>query len=120
MPIIDEARVRLDSVAPVGSSFNYMYDFGDGWEHRVVVEKLLPASDDRLVPSCIGGRRACPPEDCGGPWGYKNLLAILADPRHRAYHETVDWIGRPFDPEAFDPADFADNLRDGRLAVFDD
>ena len=118
-PTIDERRVRLDKIATVGSSISYTYDFGDGWDHRITVEKILPASDV-AVPACIGGRRACPPEDCGGPWGYENLLAALADRTHPEHRELAEWIGRPFDPEAFDPDDFADNLREGRLAAFDD
>lgn len=119
-PTIDEKSIRLDAVANEGSSFTYLYDFGDGWDHRVVVEKVLAAPSDTPLPSCIGGRRACPPEDCGGPWGYKDLLAILADPTHPEHRQRAEWIGRPLDPDAFDPAEFGDNLRVGRLAAFDD
>lgn len=118
-PTIDERRVRLDTIASVGSSISYMYDFGDGWDHTITVEKVLPASDTP-VPACIGGRRAGPPEDCGGPWGYEHLLAALADPTHPEHRELAEWLGRPLDPEAFDPDDFADNFREGRLAAFDD
>ena len=70
--------------------------------------------------SCIDGRRACPPEDCGATWGYRELLEILADPAHPEHDERREWIGRPFDPEAFDPTEFDDNLGNGRLAAFDD
>jgi hypothetical protein len=119
-PTIDEGFIRLDDVATEGSSFVYLYDFGDGWDHRIVVEKVFPATSDIVVPSCIGGRRACPPEDCGGPGGYGHLLEILADPTHPDHRERTEWIGSPFDPDAFDPAEFADNLREGRLAVLDD
>ncbi len=117
-PPKDERRTRLDAIAGEGSSFRYTYDFGDGWDHRVVVEKVLPAANT-AVPACIDGRRACPPEDCGGTWGYRELLEILADPRHPEHEARRDWIGRPFDPEAFDPNEFEDNLRNGRLAMFD-
>ena len=72
------------------------------------------------MPACIGGRRACPPEDCGGTWGYRELLDILADPTHPEYLDRCIWLDRPFDPEAFDPGEFGDNLRNGRAAVFDD
>jgi hypothetical protein len=119
-PPRDARRTRLDAVASEGSTFRYTYDFGDGWEHRVVVEKVLPASSVATVPACIDGRRACPPEDCGGTWGYRELLDILSDPEHPEHDERRDWLGRPFDPEAFDPSEFEDNLRNGRLAVFDD
>jgi hypothetical protein len=120
VPNVDEGFIRLDAVAEAGSSFTYLYDFGDGWDHRVVVEKVLTVPIDTPLPSCIGGRRACPPEDCGGPWGYRDLLAILADPAHPERRQRAEWVGRPFDPEAFDPAEFAHNLRAGRLAALDD
>ena len=119
-PPRDEHRTRLDAVASEGSTFRYTYDFGDGWEHRVVVEKVLPASTVATVPACIDGRRACPPEDCGGTWGYRELLEILADRKHPEHVERRDWLGRPFDPEVFDPSEFEDSLLNGRLAVFDD
>jgi hypothetical protein len=66
-PTVDERRIRLDTVVTAGSTFDYLYDFGDDWGHRVTVEKILPAEAGTTVPACIGGRRACPPEDCGGP-----------------------------------------------------
>ncbi|MDQ3680240.1 MAG: plasmid pRiA4b ORF-3 family protein [Actinomycetota bacterium] len=119
-PARDERRTRLDQVAGEGSTFRYTYDFGDGWDHRIVVEKVLPASSDSAAPACVDGRRACPPEDCGGTWGYRELLAILADPTHPEYDERREWLDRDFDPEAFDPSEFEDDLRNGRMAVFDD
>ncbi len=119
-PTVNEQRVRLDTVGTVGSTFGYLYDFGDGWSHRVTVEKVLPAEPGTTVPACIGGRRACPPEDCGGPWGYEHLLEALADPTHPEHRDLTDWLGAPFDPEAFDPTDFAHRLREGRLGALDD
>jgi Plasmid pRiA4b ORF-3-like protein/Domain of unknown function (DUF6933) len=119
-PPRDERGTALDAIAGVGSSFRYTYDFGDGWEHRVVVEKILTSPADIAVPACIGGRRACPPEDCGGTWGYRELLEILADPTHPEHDDRRDWLGREFDPAEFDINEFADNLRQGRLARFED
>lgn len=119
-PPRDERRTRLDAIAGKGSSFRYIYDFGDGWDHKITVEKVLPADSATTVPVCIDGRRACPPEDCGGTWGYRELLEILANPTHPEHHERTEWLDRPFDPEAFDPSEFEDNLRNGRLALFDD
>jgi hypothetical protein len=119
-PPRDERRTRLDAIASVGASFRYTYDFGDGWDHRIDVEKVLSASVGTTVPACIDGRRACPPEDCGGTWGYRELVAILADSTHPDHPERLEWIGRPFDPESFDPGDFEDNLRNGQLIRFDD
>jgi hypothetical protein len=119
-PTRDERHTRLDSIAKEGASFRYTYDFGDNWDHEVTAERVLPARTDTVAPACIDGRRACPPEDCGGTWGYQDLLAILADPAHPEHRERVEWVGRPLDPEAFDPSEFEDNLRSGRLAAFDD
>ena len=114
-PSRDERRTRLDAIAGEGTSFRYMYDFGDGWDHRVVVEKVLPSPPGAIVPACIDGRRACPPEDCGGAWGYQELLEILADPTHPEHEERLDWVGRALDPETFDPGDFVHNLRNVQL-----
>ncbi len=119
-PPRDERRTHLDAIARVGSSLRYTYDFGDGWDHRIVVEKILPATTASAVPACIDGRRACPPEDCGGTWGYRELVMILADSAHPEHHERLEWLGRPFDPESFDPGDFETNLRNGQLTRFED
>lgn len=119
-PTRDGRRTRLDAVAHAGDEFRYRYDFGDGWVHTVRVEEVLPAAAVVRVPACIEGRRACPPEDCGGPWGYRELLEILADPAHPEHADRAAWLGRPLDPEAFDPGDFEHNLRAGRLARLDD
>ncbi len=119
-PITDESTVRVDSVAKNGSKFEYVYDFGDDWRHKIVVEKVTPADGTPAVPACVDGRRACPPEDCGGTWGYKELLEILADPRHPEHADKLEWIGRPYDPEAFDASEFDENLRNQKLAAFDD
>lgn len=119
-PPRDERRTRLDAIASEGASFRYTYDFGDGWDHKITVEKVLPVDAAVAVPTCIDGRRACPPEDCGGTWGYREMLEILANPAHPEHDERREWLDRPFDPEAFDPSEFEDNLRNGRLAAFDD
>ncbi len=118
LPLHDERVTRLDSITSDGTTFDYTYDFGDGWDHKIVVEKVLPA-EGVTVPTCTGGRRACPPEDCGGAWGYEELVRILADPFHPDHREKREWIGRPFDPEAFDPADFQANLREVLTGHFD-
>ena len=107
-----------------GTSFDYTYDFGDNWEHRVTVEKVLDTSPVASLPACVDGRRACPPEDCGGVWGYEELLAILADPSHPEHSERAEWAshwgGATLDPEAFDPSQFADNMRTLQATTFDD
>jgi hypothetical protein len=99
----DERKVKLSQVVSGGiKRFSYTYDFGDNWEHTIQVEKVLDAEPGVRYPRCIDGKRACPPEDCGGPWGYGELLEIIADPKHPEHEERMEWMGGEFDPEAFD------------------
>ncbi|ODS41191.1 hypothetical protein BEH94_09650 [Candidatus Altiarchaeales archaeon WOR_SM1_SCG] len=86
-------------------SADYVYDFGDYWEHRILLEKILPGEKDINYPVCIKGKRACPPEDCGGTYGYEEFLEAIKDPEHEEHDEMLNWIGEKFDPEYFDPGD---------------
>ncbi len=79
----------------------YIYDFGDYWEHELKLEKIIASDKQKDYPICVAGRRACPPEDCGGPWGYADLLEVLSDPEHDAYESVVEWAGEEFDPGHF-------------------
>ncbi len=79
----------------------YEYDFGDGWEHDIVLEKIIFDSPDKVKPTCIAGKMNCPPEDCGGIWGYSNLLKIISSPKHKEYKEMIEWLGGKFDSEYF-------------------
>ncbi|SPE28314.1 conserved hypothetical protein [Candidatus Sulfopaludibacter sp. SbA3] len=98
----DERMVSLSSVlARVGSKVIYTYDFGDGWEHAIVLEKRLPVDPSIAYPVCTDGQLACPPEDCGGIPGFYDLVEVLGDPNHERHDEMRDWIGDDFDPEAF-------------------
>jgi len=90
-----------DMVKQERKKFIYEYDFGDGWEHEIVVEKVLPPEPGKRYPVCLKGKRACPPEDCGGPWGYASLLDILQNPDHPEYKDMREWVG-DFDPAHFD------------------
>lgn len=80
----------------------YEYDFGDGWQHKVTLEKIIDDAPGRAVPRCIAGRRTCPPEDVGGIWGYEEFLTAYADKTHPEHEEFVEWAGEYFDPERFD------------------
>lgn len=100
-PLISETRVRLHKSLEGTVSFRYVYDFGDDWEHKIKVEKVLPA-DACPVPMCIGGANACPPEDVGGPYGYADFLEAIADPAHSEHDRMLEWNGGPFDPAALD------------------
>jgi hypothetical protein len=99
----DERRSRLAEVCPnAGKSFSYMYDFGNGWNHQIRIEKILDPVPGIRYPLVLAGKRACPPEDCGGPWGYADFLEAIHDPGHERHQELLDWIGGKFDPEEFD------------------
>ncbi|MGH2602347.1 MAG: plasmid pRiA4b ORF-3 family protein, partial [Dehalococcoidia bacterium] len=101
-----EAPVRLEQVAPgEKSKIRYTYDFGDDWEHEILVEKVLERDKAAKYPRCTGGRRAAPPEDCGGIWGYSWLVEVLADPAHPDHDDRLEWLGLD-DPAEFDPAEF--------------
>ncbi len=100
---INEKHVRLDEVLRTEKdAMTYEYDFGDGWEHKVILEKVIGNAEEEAAPSCIAGARACPPEDCGGVWGYANLLKVIADSSHPEHEEMLEWLGDGFDPERFD------------------
>lgn len=83
-----------------GDVIHYLYDFGDGWEHKIVVEEIL--EETTLTPVCKAGARNCPPEDVGGIFGYIHLLEVLRDPKHPEYAEITEWIDEDFDAEEFE------------------
>ena len=98
--VVDEATAVVATVLQQPKDrCVYEYDFGDGWEHDVLVETVLADITGETV--CLAGRRACPPEDCGGPHGYMELLEILGNPEHEEHAERLQWCG-PLEPEAFD------------------
>ena len=106
----DPRRFRLAELAPrEGSRFVYEYDLGDGWEHEIVVEAIRAEPSD--VARCIDGSGGCPPEDCGGPRGYEELLEELSDPESVAYHDLIATLGDDFGPDAFDLAAADERVR---------
>jgi hypothetical protein len=99
----DARRATLASLAQgEKAKFLYEYDFGDSWEHELLIEKVLPCEAGKYYLVCLTGKRACPPEDCGGIWGYTSFLDALQDPQHPEHEEMLEWVGGEFDPEAFD------------------
>jgi hypothetical protein len=97
-------------------AFGYEYDFGDSWEHEIVFEGLVPAEQGAKYPRCIEGKRACPPDDCGGAPGFENFLFVMADRKHPDHRDLKDWYGGKFDAEKFDPAKATKEMKKG---VFD-
>ncbi len=112
MEVRDEQIVKLSKVIPEEKfKFSYLYDFGDSWEHEILVEKVLEADPSVHYPNCITGKRACPPEDCGGVWGYRNFLEVIQDPDHPEHEEMLEWVGGFFDPEDPDLEDVNPRLK---------
>jgi hypothetical protein len=100
--IWNEAPVTLVKALGPKTSFDYDYDFGDGWEHRVTVEQTLPPDPAFQWPRCTAGENACPPEDVGGPWGYADFLAAIKDRANPEHKAMMTWSGGQFDSKAFD------------------
>jgi hypothetical protein len=108
----NEKTVKLGQVvSEEGAKFAYIYDFGDYWYHKILVEKILPLEPDKRYPICIKGKRACPPEDCGGIWGYYDFLKTIQNPNHPEHDHMLKWVGGSFDPEAFNLDSINQGLR---------
>lgn len=105
--MLDERKFTVGGVLAEGvEEFGYQYDFGDGWEHRIVVEKRLqPQAGYNTWPMCIAGANACPPEDVGGPPGYMDFVQAMRSATHEDHLQMWQWNGGPFDPTAFSAND---------------
>ena len=101
---LDGRKVTLTQLGlSENSIFTYIYDFGDSWGHSLLVEKISPSENTITSnPACLAGQKACPPEDCGGIWGYEEFIVAIKDPKHERHEELLDWVGGVFDPESFD------------------
>jgi hypothetical protein len=91
--IIEDAGVK---------QFHYLYDFGDGWDHTIKIERLVDPEPDTLYPRLIEASGRCPLEDVGGPWGYAEMLEAMGDKKHERHAEIREWLGEEFDPKDFD------------------
>jgi len=98
----DSRSIKISQVANRTTKFKYIYDFGDGWQHEVLIQKILTMQHDVRYPVCLGGANACPPEDCGGMGGYGSFLRAIRNPAHKEHERMLDWIGGEFDPTTFD------------------
>lgn len=101
---LDASKARLiDVLEDVGTrSLKYVYDFGDCWEHSVRIERITDAVPGMIYPCLVEATGRCPPEDVGGPWGYREFLDAIADPDHQEHAERLEWIGGTFDPTTVD------------------
>lgn len=115
---LSSARYKLSALPLTpGTSFRYVYDFGDDWEHKILLEDVLPLDQAPPHAVCLGGERAFPHEDCGGVYGYREMLKILRKPRHPEHEEMREWAGAHYDPEEFDLEFVNRQLRTGRHLV---
>ena len=106
LPEKNAKRVKIDEYMIAGTSFIYQYDFGDNWEHEIIIEKIVEAEEGVHYPVCLDGERHRPPEDVGGIGGYENFLEAISNPNHPEYDDMLVWAekdtgGRRFDPEYF-------------------
>jgi hypothetical protein len=101
---LDARKALLDNIlGDMGTKkLVYLYDFGDGWEHTIDLERLTDPEPGVLYPRLVEVSGRCPPEDCGGPWGYAELLEAIKDPKHERHAEFTEWVGDDFDPDADD------------------
>jgi hypothetical protein len=100
----DEGEVKLSRLFGQGvKKLRYVYDMGDNWEHTIQLEKTKAPEPGVRYPRCVAGARACPPEDCGGPWGYADFVDAVQNPKNPQHEDMVEWVGGDFDPEEFDP-----------------
>src|SRR6266545_344516 len=109
---LDARKARLgDVLEDVGTkTLRYLYDFGDGWEHTIKIERVLDPVPGVVYPHLIEAAGRCPPEDVGGPWGYAEFLQAINDPKHERHAELSEWIGDDFDPDDVDADRLADEL----------
>lgn len=113
MEVHDEAKFRISHfLKKEKESVGYEYDFGDGWNHKITLEKILPFDSELTIPVCLKAKGACPPEDVGGIWGYYDFLEALEDKEHPEHESYKEWVGGNFDPEAYDIGDVNEGLMD--------
>jgi len=109
---VDYSKIKIsDLLKKEKDRIVYEYDFGDGWEHDIILEKIEDKGMNENIPICLTGKTNCPPEDCGGIWGYSELLEILKHPDHEDYEEYVEWLGDEFDPTYFDKNEINEKLK---------
>jgi hypothetical protein len=112
----DSTTTKISDILPRNKKrfrFQYEYDFGDSWYHEVLFEGVMPADPKMKYPLCLEGARACPPEDCGGIWGYPDFVEAIQNPDHERHEELLEWVGGSFDPEKFDAVKATKAMRKG-------
>lgn len=117
---VDYSKLKIsDLLKKEKEKIIYEYDFGDGWEHEIVLEKIEDDAMNKKDVTCLKGKNSCPPEDCGGIWGYYDMLEILKDPDHEEYEDYSEWLGVDFDPTYFDIEEVNEMLGSKNFGTFD-
>ena len=112
MDNVDYSKTKIsDLLKKEKDRITYEYDFGDSWEHDIILEKIENRGLEKINPTCLTGKNNCPPEDCGGIWGYSDMLEILKHPDHEQYKEYIEWLGEEFDPKYFDKNEINEMLK---------
>ena len=110
--VLDDRMIRLQNLdLAIGDRIEYVYDFGDNWQHVLVLEDQMPPDAEAVYPMCVGGECSTPPEDVGGVSGYEEFLEALFDPDHEEHEHMKAWVGRPFDPRDFSVTQVNERLR---------
>lgn len=116
----DYRKITLNQVITnEKQKFYYDYDFGDGWEHTIILEKILPRDNNSKYPVCIDGKRNCPPEDCGGVGGYEDMIEIISNPTKDGYDAMIEWLGDEYDPEEFEIEEINEMLKEKGYGCID-
>jgi hypothetical protein len=112
----DSTTTKVSDILPKGRKrfrFGYEYDFGDGWQHEVLFEGCVRPEAGKKYPLCVGGARACPPEDVGGVWGYADFVEAIRHADNERHEELLEWVGGNFGPEKFGPAKATEAMKRG-------
>ena len=116
---VDSSKIKISGLLKKAKDkMVYTYDFGDSWQHDIILEKIDPEGDNKNTPLCLTGKNNCPPEDCGGVWGYANMLAVANNPGHEEYEMVSGWFGEGFDPEYFDKEEINKRLKTKDFGCF--
>jgi len=120
MDNVDYSKMKIsDLLKKEKDKIIYEYDFGDGWEHDIILEKIDTNGENKNIPTCLTGKNNCPPEDCGGIWGYADMLEILKHSDHEEYEDYIEWLGEEFDPKYFDKNEINEMLNTKDYGCFE-
>jgi hypothetical protein len=120
MDVIDYSKIKIsDLLKKEKDKIVYEYDFGDSWEHDIILEKVVNNGINKNTPICLAGKNNCPPDDCGGIWGYANMLEIIKHPDHEEYEDYIDWLEEEFDPKYFDKNEINEMLKTQNYGGFE-